>query len=186
MATVVEHVLSGHGMPADAPPSLAAHYIDLDTGQHYLATGVSSLKDWRLVPGGLSDFVSITEAGPTYVVPPGVSHLRIEAVGPPSTLTVKLASPTHAPFSPGSASVLLSMLVEIVQIADNQIGTLVLDAEDFGLGSATIIGGTALGATTSFGTVSIPSRPVPWCALLQLVATGNDLTVYVLMVEEGI
>lgn len=43
----VEHVLSGEGAPAAAPPSLGAHYVDLNSGQHYLAAGTSAAADWQ-------------------------------------------------------------------------------------------------------------------------------------------
>lgn len=43
----VEHVLSGAGAPTDAPPSVAAHYVDTDTGRHYISTGTSSPEDWQ-------------------------------------------------------------------------------------------------------------------------------------------
>jgi hypothetical protein len=40
---------SGHGAPAATPSALGAMYIDLDTSNIYIATGISSSADWRLI-----------------------------------------------------------------------------------------------------------------------------------------
>lgn len=46
----VQHIIKGIGAPTAIPPSVAAHYIDEATGEHYLASGDASADDWRLIP----------------------------------------------------------------------------------------------------------------------------------------
>lgn len=51
MMAEVQHVVSGNGAPTAIPPSNAAHYINLDTGEHYLASGTASVSDWGVPVG---------------------------------------------------------------------------------------------------------------------------------------
>ncbi|QMV62777.1 hypothetical protein VUJ49_22675 [Pseudomonas berkeleyensis] len=46
--TTAQHIFKGNGAPTDVPQSLAAHYIDEDTGDQYLSTGTTNATDWRL------------------------------------------------------------------------------------------------------------------------------------------
>lgn len=43
----VQHIVTGNGEPQEAPPSLCAHYLDLDTGDFYKATGTGDPSDWK-------------------------------------------------------------------------------------------------------------------------------------------
>lgn len=53
MADKVQHVVAGNGAPSEAPPSLQAHYLDLDTKDIYLATGTDSPQDWKRYRDGV-------------------------------------------------------------------------------------------------------------------------------------
>ncbi len=46
------HTLTGNGAPQVAPPSLSAHYLDLDTDTQYLAKGTTDASDWVVLGGG--------------------------------------------------------------------------------------------------------------------------------------
>lgn len=48
----VQHVSSGYGSPESPPPSIGAHYIDLDSGDHYLSRGDEYVEDWVRIPTG--------------------------------------------------------------------------------------------------------------------------------------
>ncbi len=43
---MTQHTATGSGGPDAAPPSIGAHYTDLDTGDHYIASGTTSAADW--------------------------------------------------------------------------------------------------------------------------------------------
>lgn len=58
----VQHVASGNGAPAGAPPSIAAHYVDLVSGLHYISTGTATAADWGH-PIGVRTFYELTNAG---------------------------------------------------------------------------------------------------------------------------
>ncbi len=79
MATVT-HVLSGAGAPADAPPSIAAHYVNTTNGDQYLAKGTGSTADWvKQGSGGggaSSEVLHITGAGDFSL---GPEHAVVEA-----------------------------------------------------------------------------------------------------------
>ncbi len=50
----IDHVIEGGGPPTDAPPSRGAHYINITTGEQYLAKGIDSVDDWVLQEKGMS------------------------------------------------------------------------------------------------------------------------------------
>ncbi|MCQ4311680.1 hypothetical protein NAV33_07200 [Pseudomonas stutzeri] len=50
----VQHIVTGYGAPSEAPPSLCAHYLDLDTETEYRAKGTASSDDWVQIPTGAS------------------------------------------------------------------------------------------------------------------------------------
>jgi hypothetical protein len=41
-----QHLKKGRGVPIDPPTSLSQHYIDLDTGEHYISKGTDYVTDW--------------------------------------------------------------------------------------------------------------------------------------------
>jgi hypothetical protein len=41
-----QHLKKGRGVPRDLPTSLSQHYIDLDTGEHYISKGTDYVTDW--------------------------------------------------------------------------------------------------------------------------------------------
>lgn len=42
----IQHIVSGAGAPSAPPPSLGAHYTDIDSGDLHIATGTVSVADW--------------------------------------------------------------------------------------------------------------------------------------------
>lgn len=65
----VQHIVTGLGVPTEAPPSLGAHYIDESSGDQYLAKGVAGVSDWvRLPKAGGGD---LTKADFYTLVPQG-------------------------------------------------------------------------------------------------------------------
>jgi hypothetical protein len=43
---MTQHIATGNGAPVSAPPSIGAHYHDLVTADHYIATGTTAAADW--------------------------------------------------------------------------------------------------------------------------------------------
>lgn len=43
----IQHVVIGTSVPRDPPPSIGAHYINENTGAHWLASGTQSPDDWQ-------------------------------------------------------------------------------------------------------------------------------------------
>lgn len=177
--STIEHVLSGSGAPTAIPPSACAHYLDVSTGQLWIAHGVSSPEDWRPQAGTLA--ATFADAG-TVEVPAGVSHVRIMAVGPPMTLRLNIAHPTHRAYDSEGPSFRAALDIEIVQSSSNLIGTQVIAAP--GISQARIIGNEQLAGWVEDGQVHIPSRSDPWYALLKAVVADGVLTIYALAVEE--
>ena len=179
----IEHVLSGEGAPTSAPPSLAAHYIDLASGQVWDAHGLASAEDWRLRAGTRAEKLGVSGGDSSYTVPAGVSHLRIYAIRSPDTLTVNIdrsVAGTHTGFEPGAF--VSSMDVEIIQGCSGGIGNQVIAG--VGANQANLIGGAMLGATVFDDRVRIPSRSSPWRALLRVVLAESELSIYLLAFEE--
>lgn len=60
---MIQHTLTGAGVPQIAPPSLSAHYLDLTNGDEYYAAGVTSPADWERRPrvSDLDQKVSVQE-----------------------------------------------------------------------------------------------------------------------------
>lgn len=47
---MTQHIVTGAGAPAIAPPGLGAHYIDTEARRQYLAIGTTGIADWVLQP----------------------------------------------------------------------------------------------------------------------------------------
>ena len=46
MQTIIQHVMRGYGPPSTAPAEIGVHYIDVVSGDMYIARGKSSVADW--------------------------------------------------------------------------------------------------------------------------------------------
>src|SRR3990167_7478360 len=79
MMAEVQHVASGNGAPAGAPPSIAAHYVDLVTGFHYISSGTATAADWGH-PIGVRTFHELAEAG-QLVVPMTAGRVEVFEIG---------------------------------------------------------------------------------------------------------
>lgn len=56
-----QHLIEANGEPLSVPPRRGAHYIDLDTGDQYQASGTLSVADWRLVAQVSSGTLSVAD-----------------------------------------------------------------------------------------------------------------------------
>ena len=79
MMAEVQHVASGNGAPAGAPPSIAAHYVDLVSGFHYISSGTATAADWGH-PIGVRTFHELTEAG-QLAVPMTAGRVEVFEIG---------------------------------------------------------------------------------------------------------
>lgn len=53
---MTQHVYTGRGAPSVVDPSLGAHYLDLDSGQHFLFNGAA----WQVGGGGGTSSAALT------------------------------------------------------------------------------------------------------------------------------
>jgi len=103
-----QHIVTGAGAPAAAPPSLGAHYINTSTKEHYLATGTASAADWGLPvytgepptpePGGGGNGITyssdgeVPSSGDAHNVPTGQRLVEIEMTGEYESMRLILPS----------------------------------------------------------------------------------------------
>ncbi|WP_296285946.1 hypothetical protein [Pseudomonas sp.] len=76
----VQHIVTGAGAPADAPPSIGAHYVDTTSKRTYVATGTTAAGDWGQ-PLQTGAFPIVTGTSAPAAAPPvvGAHYVDTEA-----------------------------------------------------------------------------------------------------------
>ena len=89
----VQHVVTGTTAPATAPPSVAAHYVNTVSGEHYISTGTTTAADWGYpVVSSVRAGVELTDAG-TLALSTAVSRVTVYQTAPATGADFELALP---------------------------------------------------------------------------------------------
>lgn len=89
----VQHVVTGTTAPAAAPPSVAAHYVDTVSGEHYISTGTATAADWGYpVASSMRADVELTDAG-TLALSTAVSRVSVYQNTPATGVDFELSLP---------------------------------------------------------------------------------------------
>ena len=73
------HVTTGSGAPTGVPVSVGEHYIDVDTGDHYISNGTDAADNWAKMIV-MTDYVRLSSAGRLQVKNEGPGAAEFESL----------------------------------------------------------------------------------------------------------